>query len=176
MHTVMIRSVFSYKDHVPIIDLTAFIAPTAVIVGDVVIGANSSVWFQSVLRGDVASIRIGSRTNIQDGSVIHVSRGGGDCIIGDDVTIGHKVILHACTLQNRSFVGMGAIILDGAIIETGGMLAAGSLLTGGKIIKSGELWAGSPAKFFRNLTEKESEFISISASNYSRLILDYDSF
>jgi carbonic anhydrase/acetyltransferase-like protein (isoleucine patch superfamily) len=169
----MAQSVFSYKNYTPTIDTTAFIAPTAIIVGDVIIGANSSVWFQSVLRGDVASIRIGNRTNIQDGTVIHVSRNGGDSIIGDDVTIGHKVILHACTLQNKSFVGMGAIILDGAVIETGGMLAAGSLLTSGKIIKAGELWAGSPAKFFRNLTEKEAQFISTSADNYAKLILEY---
>lgn len=169
----MAQSVFSYKNYTPTIDTTAFIAPTAIIVGDVIIGANSSVWFQSVLRGDVASIRIGNRTNIQDGTVIHVSRNGGDSIIGDDVTIGHKVILHACTLQNKSFVGMGAIILDGAVIETGGMLAAGSLLTSGKIIKAGELWAGSPAKFFRNLTEKEAQFIYTSADNYAKLILEY---
>lgn len=160
----------SYKGMKPQIHSKAFVAATASIIGDVTIGKGSNIWFGCVIRGDVASIKIGDNTNIQDGSIIHVSRvEGGNTSIGSNVTIGHKVLLHACTLQDACFIGMGSIILDGAVVETGGMLAAGSMLTSGKVIRKGEMWAGSPAKLFRPLTAAETDFIMISANNYCEL-------
>jgi gamma-carbonic anhydrase len=165
--------IMPYKGILPKIDQGAFIAPSASIIGDVTIGKGSGVWFNCVIRGDVEPITIGENTNVQDGSVIHCTRGGGKTTIGDNVTIGHKVLLHACTLQDESFVGMGAILMDGVIVETGGMVAAGSLVTPNKTIKKGEIWAGSPAKFFRNLTKEETDFIMISANNYRKHVDEY---
>jgi carbonic anhydrase/acetyltransferase-like protein (isoleucine patch superfamily) len=133
----------------------AFIAPTAAIIGDVEIGAGSSVWFHCVLRGDTNLIRVGRRTNIQDGTIVHVNAGDFSTTIGDDVTIGHAAIIHACTLHDRAFVAMGATVLDGAVIEEGGVLAAGGLLPPGKRIGRFELWQGSPAKLVRVLGEEE---------------------
>ena len=159
----------------PRIDPGAFIAPGASVIGDVKIGADSSVWFGSTVRGDVNYIEIGARTNIQDGSVIHVTRHTGPTVIGHEVTVGHGVMLHACTLEDRSFVGIGATVLDDAVVESNAMLAAGALLTPGKRVPSGELWAGSPAKFFRRLSEGEVAFITESADNYVRLSNEYRS-
>jgi carbonic anhydrase/acetyltransferase-like protein (isoleucine patch superfamily) len=145
----------------PRVDPTAFVAPGARLIGDVEVGPDASIWYNCVLRGDVNRIRIGARTNIQDGSVIHVdSPKAGDeeghpTIIGADVLIGHMAMVHGCVLHDRSFVGLGAIVMDGCEIESGGMLAAGALLTPGKRIASGELWAGRPAKFVRSLSERE---------------------
>jgi carbonic anhydrase/acetyltransferase-like protein (isoleucine patch superfamily) len=139
----------------PTIDETAWIAPTAAVIGDVTIGPGSSVWFQCVLRGDTNAIRVGARTNIQDGSILHVARYTIPCLIGDDVTIGHGAVVHACTLENGAFVGMRATVLDGAVIEEGGMLAAGALLSPGKRIGRRELWIGTPAKFVRRLTDDQ---------------------
>lgn len=139
----------------PRIHATAFVAPTAAVIGDVEIGADSSIWFHCVLRGDTNFVRIGQRTNIQDGTIVHVNSGNWPTIIGDDVTVGHAAIVHACTLENRAFVAMGATVLDGAVIEEGGVLAAGALLTPGKRIGRFELWQGSPAKFVRVLDEAE---------------------
>jgi gamma-carbonic anhydrase len=145
----------------PRIDDTAFVAPGCQIIGDVEIGAESSIWYNCVLRGDVSRIRIGQRTNIQDGTVIHVDSprpgnpDGNPTIIGNDVLIGHMVMLHGSTLHDRAFVGLGSIVMDGCTIESDGMLAAGALLTPGKIILSGELWVGRPAKKLRDLSPKE---------------------
>jgi len=133
------------------------------------------VAFGTTALSAAISIKIGKNSNIQDGSVIHVSRDGGDCIIGDNVTVGHRVVLHACNLRNLSFIGMGAIILDGAIVESGSMVAAGSLVTQNKHIPSGEIWAGSPAKFFRYLTREERNHIETSANNYVLLAQEYNS-
>ena len=134
----------------------AFIAPTAAVIGNVEIGAQSSVWFHCVLRGDSNIIRVGRRTNIQDGTIIHVNAGEAFAtIIGDDVTIGHAAIVHACTLHDRAFVAMGATVLDGAVLEEGGVLAAGGLLPPGKRIGRYELWQGSPAKLVRVLDPEE---------------------
>jgi carbonic anhydrase/acetyltransferase-like protein (isoleucine patch superfamily) len=134
----------------------AFIAPSAALIGDVEIGAQSSVWFHCVLRGDSNIIRVGQRTNIQDGSIVHVNAGEAfRTIIGDDVTIGHAAIVHACTLHDRAFVAMGATVLDGATIEEGGVLSAGGLLPPGKRIGRFELWQGSPARFVRVLDAEE---------------------
>jgi carbonic anhydrase/acetyltransferase-like protein (isoleucine patch superfamily) len=165
--------IYPYFNKSPQIDKNAFVAPTAAIIGDVTIGANSSIWFNSVLRGDVEKIFIGSNSNIQDGTVIHVSRNGFPTIIGSYVTVGHKVLLHACTLEDHSFVGMGSTVMDRALVESGGWVAAGSLVTEDKIIKSGEIWAGRPAKFFRKLTQAEQDYIKISADNYSKHAQEY---
>lgn len=166
-------NIFSYKGIFPKISPNVFIAPTASIVGDVEIGSFSGIWFNSVIRGDVEPVKIGSYTNIQDGTVIHVTRGGGKTFIGSYVTIGHSCLLHACKLNDYSFVGMGSIILDGAEVETGAYVAAGSMVTGGKIVKKGEMWAGRPAKFFRLLTEEETAYIEKSALNYAKHIEEY---
>ena len=123
--------VYAFEGHLPRVAADAFIAPTAAVIGQVEIGAQSGVWFHCVLRGDTNFIRIGQRSNIQDGTIIHVNAGAQPTIIGDDVTVGHGCIIHACTLEDRTFVGMGATVLDGAVIEAGGMLAAGALLTPG---------------------------------------------
>ena len=120
----------------------AFIAPNAVIIGDVEIGSQTNVWFNCVIRGDVNTIRIGNRTNIQDGTVIHVTRKTGPTKIGSGVTIGHMVLLHACTLEDNSFVGMQSTIMDNAVVESGGMVAAGAIVTPNKRIPRGQIWAG----------------------------------
>lgn len=149
------QGVFSLGEHVPAVHETAWVAPTAAVIGQVEIGAESGVWFHCVLRGDTNTIRIGARSNIQDGTVIHVDPGKGSTVIGDEVTIGHACIIHACTLENQAFVGMGSIILNGCVIEQGGMLAAGALLTPGKRIRRNELWTGVPARLHRTLTDTE---------------------
>ena len=133
----------------------AFVAPTAAVIGNVEIGAESSVWFHCVLRGDTAPIRVGRRTNIQDGSIVHVTGSDLATMIGDDVTIGHAAVVHACTLHDRAFVAIGATVLDGAVIEEGGVLAAGALLTPDKRIGRNEMWQGSPARLVRVLSPEQ---------------------
>lgn len=165
--------ILPYKNIFPKIDQGVFIAPTAAIIGDVTIKTGSGIWFNCVLRGDVEPITIGKNTNIQDGTVVHCTRGGGKTIIGDNVTIGHKALIHACTLEDASFIGMGAILMDNVVVETGAMVAAGSLVTPNKIIRKGEIWAGNPAKFFRNLSQEEADFIYISAENYRKHVQEY---
>jgi carbonic anhydrase/acetyltransferase-like protein (isoleucine patch superfamily) len=175
--------IYSVLNFTPQIGNNCFIAPNAVIAGDVAIGKNSSVWFGCLIRGDVAPITIGSNTNIQDGTTVHVSRANhiqngtkdklGVTVIGNNVTVGHNCIIHACTIANNTFIGMGSILLDLSEMEENSMLAAGSLLTGGKIVKSGELWAGRPAKFMRFLTEEEIAYIGTSANNYKLLSEQY---
>jgi carbonic anhydrase/acetyltransferase-like protein (isoleucine patch superfamily) len=147
----------------------AFIAPTAIVIGDVEIGPGSGIWFHCVLRGDTNFIRIGARTNIQDGTIVHVNAGNFPTIIGDDVTVGHAAIIHACTLRNRAFVGMGATVLDGAVIEEGGMLAAGALLTPNKRIGPNELWQGSPAHFARVIDAEERATFDQTAPHYAEM-------
>lgn len=169
----MSNFILPYKGIFPKIHPDAWIAPNAVVAGDVEIGEDSSVWFGVQMRGDVHEIRIGKRTNIQDGTVIHVTRNLSGTYIGDGVTIGHMALLHACTVEDNAFVGMGAIILDEAVVESGAMLAAGAMLTGGKRIPSGELWAGRPAKFMRKLTQEDVDFFPVSADNYVRLSKEY---
>lgn len=160
------------SDHPQLAD-DVFIAPGAQVIGKVSIGADSSVWFNCVLRGDVGRITVGERTNIQDGTIVHVTGGRFDTHIGDDVLIGHACIIHGCRLENHAFVGMGAIVLDGAVVETDAMLAAGALLTPGKIVKSGELWAGRPAKFLRSLTAADIAGNRAGAAGYARLAQVY---
>ena len=158
---------------VPSIASDAWVAPTAAVIGDVVIGAGSSIWFHCVLRGDTNHIRVGARTNIQDGTIVHVNAGNYPCLIGDDVTIGHAAIVHACTLMNRAFVGMGATVLDGAVIEEGGMLGAGSVLTPGKRIGPNELWIGSPARLKRVMSAEERAGFDQTARHYAELATRY---
>jgi carbonic anhydrase/acetyltransferase-like protein (isoleucine patch superfamily) len=151
----------AFEGKAPRIDPTAFVAPGARLVGDIEIGPQSSIWYNVVLRGDVNRIRIGARSNVQDGSVIHVDSpreghlSGHPTIIGDDVLIGHLAMVHGCILHDRAFVGLGAIVMDGCEIESGGMLAAGALLAPGRKIPAGQLWAGRPAKYVRDLSEAE---------------------
>lgn len=150
----------------PQIDPTAWLAPGAIVLGDVRIAARANIWFGCILRGDVSFIRVGENTNVQDGTVVHVSTGKPGTEIGANVTIGHMALIHACVLEDGSFVGMKACVSDGAVIESGAMVAAGALVTPGKRVKSGELWGGNPAKFMRLLTEKEREYISVLPGRY----------
>jgi len=165
--------ILPHKGIVPTIHESCFIAPNAAVVGDVVIGEETSVWFGCVIRGDVHEIRIGARTNIQDGTIVHVTGGKLGTYIGSDVTIGHGAILHACTLEDCCFVGMGAVLLDGVVVETGGMVAAGAMVPPGKRVKSGELWAGNPAKPMRDLRPEEIDYFPASAKNYAGLSAVY---
>jgi len=151
----MSSEILPYKDIMPTLADDVFIAPGARIIGNVEIGAGSSIWYNSVVRGDVEPIRIGTGTNVQDGSILHVSGGSFSCTLGNDILIGHMCIIHGCDLKDRAFVGMGSIILDGCIMESDSMLAAGAMLTPGKVIPSGELWAGRPAKLMRLLSPEE---------------------
>ncbi|HTI02097.1 MAG TPA: gamma carbonic anhydrase family protein [Acidisoma sp.] len=162
-------TILDFEGKRPRIDPTAWIAPTAAIIGDVEIGAQSSIWFHCVLRGDTNFIRIGARTNIQDGSILHVNRETFPCILGSNVTVGHGAIVHACTVEDHAFIGMGSTILDGAVVEEGGVLAAGALLTPGKRIGRRELWAGSPARFVRVLAEEEQGRFAATTAHYVEL-------
>jgi carbonic anhydrase/acetyltransferase-like protein (isoleucine patch superfamily) len=153
----------------PRIDPTAFVAPTAVVIGDVEIGPETGVWFHCVLRGDDNFIRIGARSNLQDGTVVHINSKTYPTIIGDDVTIGHGAIIHACTLHDWAFVGLGATVMDGAVIERGGMLSAGGLLSPGKVIGPNELWVGAPAKLKRVLSAEERAGFDYNAIHYREL-------
>jgi len=167
------RGEFSPGGVSPRISEKAFIAPGAAVIGDVEIGEDSGVWFGCVIRGDVNIVRIGKRTNIQDGTVIHVTRHTGPTHIGSGVTIGHSALIHAATLEDNCFIGMRATLMDGVVVESGAQVAAGALVTPGKRIPSGQIWAGSPAKFFRQLNKEEQEFIAISAENYVKHAREY---
>ena len=159
----------------PSIDDSAYVDAAAVVIGDVHLGACSSVWPMAVIRGDVNAIRIGQRCSIQDGSVIHATHVGpytGDgqaTTIGDDVTMGHQVIAHGCTIHDRVLVGMGAKILDGAIIESDVMIGAGTLVSQGKVLESGYMYYGAPVKKIRPLTEKELQYLTYTAAHYVKL-------
>lgn len=153
----------------PRVAADAWIAPTAAVIGNVEIGPQASVWFHCLLRGDTNLIRVGARSNIQDGTIVHVDPGEAFAtIIGDDVLIGHRAIVHGCMLENRAFVGMGAIVLNGAVIEEGGVLGAGGLLTQGKRIGRNELWTGSPARLKRVLSDQEREEFAENTRHYVR--------
>jgi gamma-carbonic anhydrase len=165
--------ILAYNGVLPRIDPSAFIAENAVIIGDVEIGPESSIWYGCVVRGDVNVIRIGARTNIQDGTIIHVAAKGQGTYIGDDITVGHMAVLHACTLESDCFVGMKACVMDGSYIESKAMVAAGALVTPGKRVKAGELWAGSPAKASRPLRDAEIAYFPESAAHYAALAAQY---
>ncbi|CAA9248730.1 MAG: Carbonic anhydrase, gamma class [uncultured Craurococcus sp.] len=160
---------YPFEGKQPVVDPEAWVAPTAAVIGDVTIGARSNIWYHCVLRGDTNFIRIGAGSNIQDGTIIHVNAGKQATSIGDDVTVGHAAIIHACTLMNRAFVGMGATVLDDAVIEEGGVLAAGSVLPPGKRIAALELWMGNPAKPVRLLTLEQRAGFDRTAPHYVEL-------
>ena len=168
-----VMAILPYKKIMPKIGSDVFIAENAAVVGDIEIGDESNIWFNVSMRGDVHEIRIGKRTNIQDNSVVHVTRGVSGTYIGDEVTIGHGAIIHACTIENQGFIGMGAILLDEVVVEERAMVAAGALVTPGKRIPTGQLWGGSPARYMRDLTEEELAFFPKSADNYVRLGKEY---
>ena len=153
----------------PSVDDSAYIFHGAQVVGDVTIGAHSSVWHNCVLRGDVNHIEIGTRSNIQDGTVVHVSTHTYPTIIGNDVLVAHMAMLHGCTLKDNAFVGMGCIVMDNVTIEPDGMLAAGAMLTPGKTVGKAELWVGRPAKFLRYLTDEELEKNRSMAEHYRKI-------
>jgi carbonic anhydrase/acetyltransferase-like protein (isoleucine patch superfamily) len=161
--------IYSLDGITPRIAPDAFVAPTAAVIGDVEIGAETGIWFHCLVRGDLNIIRIGARTNIQDGTTIHVDTGAMACIIGDDVTVGHNAVIHACTLKNRAFVGISATVLDGAVVEEGGVLGAGGLLTPGKVIGRNELWVGAPAKLIRVMADEERRKFDRNAEVYRDL-------
>lgn len=166
----MIRTFQGIK---PTIAKSAYIEETAVIIGDVVIGEESSAWFNAVVRGDVHYIRIGNRTNVQDLSMLHVTHDTHPLIIGDEVTIGHHVVLHGCTVKDRVLIGMGAIIMDGAVIGEDCVVGAGALVTEGTVVPPKSLILGSPAKIKRPVTEKELAWIRESAQNYIEYARQY---
>jgi carbonic anhydrase/acetyltransferase-like protein (isoleucine patch superfamily) len=166
----MIRSFQGIKPTVP---KSCFIEETAVVIGDIVMGEQCSVWFNAVIRGDVNYIRIGERTNVQDLCMLHVTHGTHPLIIGNEVTIGHHVVLHGCTIQDRVLVGMGAIIMDGAVIGEDSVVGAGALIVEGTILPPKSLILGSPARIKRLVTAEELAWIRESAENYVKYARQY---
>ena len=165
-------NIYKYKEFTPKISETSYIAPTAVVIGDVDLAEDSNIWFQSVLRGDVNHIRVGRGTNIQDLSMLHVTEKD-PLIIGDHVTVGHSVILHACTIENGCLIGMGAKVLDGAVIGEKSLVAAGSVVPPGKVYPKNSFIMGIPAKRMRALTEAEIAEYSEHYSTYVTLAKSY---
>ena len=172
-------SIRPYQGIHPTIAEDAYIDPQACVIGKVTIGSESSVWPMAVVRGDVHEISIGKQTSIQDGSVLHVTHdgpytpGGSPLVIGDQVTVGHNVTLHACTIHNRVLIGMGAVILDKAVINSDIIIGAGTVVTPNTELESGYLYIGSPAKKLRRLSDSEMEFLTYSANNYVKLQQSY---
>ena len=162
-----------FEDKFPDMHPSVFVAENAAVIGDVEIGEDSSIWFGSVVRGDVNYIRIGARTNIQNNSVIHVSGGTHPTVLGDEITVGHRVLLHGCTVENRCLIGMGAILMDGVHVGEECLVGAGSLLTPGTIVPPRSLVIGSPARVKRELTHEEIAFLDRSWRNYTELKLRY---
>ena len=162
-------TILPFDGTAPRIHPTAFLAPGVRVIVDVTIGAEASLWYNVVLRGDVDSITVGPRSNIQDGSIVHVTTRRWRTVIGADCLIGHLAMIHGCTLRDRSFVGLGGIVMDGCEIEPGGMLAAGALLTPGKRIGAGQMWAGRPARFVRDRTPEEIARQAQGVANYVAL-------
>ncbi|MGB7405981.1 MAG: gamma carbonic anhydrase family protein [Pacificimonas sp.] len=161
--------IHSFNGTTPRLADDAFVAPGAQIVGNVELHEGASVWYNCVLRADVQTIVVGARSNIQDGSVVHVTRKTHGTFIGTDCLVGHMAMIHGCTLEDHSFVGLGAIVMDACVIETDAMLAAGAMLTPGKRIPSGELWAGRPAKFFSKMTPEQIAKNRAGAAGYVEL-------
>ncbi|KRG81183.1 carbonic anhydrase [Stenotrophomonas daejeonensis] len=164
-----------FLDKHPVLGQRVYVDPACTIIGEVELGDDVSVWPGTVIRGDVNHVRIGARSNVQDGSIIHVShdspynKGGYPTLVGEGVTIGHGCIIHACTIGDYCLIGMGACILDGAVIEANAFIAAGAVIGPGKRVRSGELWAGNPARLMRQLSEKDIEGLRYSADHYVRL-------
>lgn len=165
--------ILPFKNWRPVIAEGSFIAPGAKVIGNVEIGLECGIWYGCILRGDVNEIRIGNRVNIQDGTVIHVATHGQGSYIADGVSIGHMALIHACTIGERAFIGMKACVMDGAVVEPGAMVAAGALVTPGKVVKSGQLWAGSPARFMRDLNDEDRAVIEWTEGHYVKLAADH---
>lgn len=169
----------TYRNIAPVLGARVYVDPAAIVIGRVRIGDDASIWPAAVVRGDVHSIEIGARTSIQDGSVLHVthdgpySPGGRSLIIGSDVTVGHRVTLHACTIGNKCLVGMGSVVLDAVMIEDLVMVGAGSVVPPGKRLETRNLYVGSPARKVRELTQPEVDFFSYSATHYVQLKNEY---
>lgn len=169
------QTIRTYQGISPTLGEKVFIDPAAVVIGDVVLGDDCSIWPCAVIRGDMHKIRIGHRTSVQDGSVLHITHAGEfnedgwPLTIGDDVTIGHSVNLHGCTIGNRVLIGIGSIVLDGAVVEDEVVIGAGSLVPPGKTLQSGYVYMGSPCKQIRELTEAEKNYFTYSANNYVKL-------
>jgi carbonic anhydrase/acetyltransferase-like protein (isoleucine patch superfamily) len=166
---------FRFMRKNPAFGARVYVAPAAHVSGSVTLGDDASIWPMAVVRGDVNRIVLGARTNVQDGCVLHVTHEsdwqpeGGPLLIGDDVTIGHAAVLHACTLGDRCLVGMGAVVLDGAVLEPDSLVAAGSVVSSNKRVESGTLWRGNPARPARDLTEAEISYLRYSARHYVKL-------
>ena len=167
--------ILPFRGVLPRIAASAFIAPGAVVVGDVEIGENASIWYGCVLRGDVAAISVGANANIQDGTVVHCRGGAPPTYIGADTTIGHLALVHGCRIEDGGFVGMKACVSDGAVVERDAMLAAGALLAPGKRVPSGELWAGTPARFMRALSAAERSTVRETPPHYVALAAEHKS-
>lgn len=166
------KNIRTFENYTPSIDDTAFIDDSAVVTGNVAIGKDSSVWPCCSIRGDIHSITIGERSNIQDGSILHVTHGsefapgGFKLTIGNDITVGHNVVLHACTVEDLCLIGMGSVVLDGSVVQSGAMVGAGSLVPPNKVLEGGFMWLGSPVKKMRELSDKEKAFLNYSAKHY----------
>jgi carbonic anhydrase/acetyltransferase-like protein (isoleucine patch superfamily) len=167
------RNLRPWRGTLPTLGARVYVDPAATVIGDVVIGDDSSVWFGSTVRGDVDRIVIGRNTNIQDNCAVHVTGGRFVTTIGDHVTIGHGAIVHACTIGNGALVGMGATVMDGVVVEDHGYVGAGALVTPGKVVRSRELWLGNPAKMVRVLDDAAVEGLLYSAAHYVRLKDEY---
>lgn len=175
----MSKALRAFKDHFPRLGERVFVDPSSVVIGDVTLGDDCSVWPMAVIRGDMHRIRLGARVSVQDGCVLHITHAsdfnpeGFSLTVGDDVTIGHKALLHGATLGSRILVGMGAIVMDGAVVEDEVIIAAGAVVTPGKRLESGFVYAGNPAKALRPLKEKERAFFTYTAGNYVKLKDEY---
>lgn len=165
--------ILSHHGVLPTLGEKVFIAPGAIVIGDVVIGARASVWFGCVVRGDDNFIRIGDDTNIQDGTIIHISKDTHPTVVGSRVTVGHGAILHGCTVEDDAMIGIGATVLDGAVVGRGAVVAAGAVVSPGKRVGTGEMWAGVPAKLQRPVKPEETAFIARNAPHYHALAMSY---
>jgi gamma-carbonic anhydrase len=165
--------ILPYKGAMPRVGDGVFVAPNAVVSGNVELGERASVWFNCLIRGDGNYIRIGTETNVQDGTIIHIATDRYPTIIGARVTIGHGAIIHACTIEDDCMIGIGAIVLDGAVVEHGAIVAAGAVVSPGKRVRSGEMWSGCPARFQRPVKPSETEFIARNAKDYCETAAAY---
>jgi len=166
-------NILPFRGKSPEISKDAFIAHNAIIIGDVEIGPGSGIWYNCVLRGDLNEIRIGQNTNIQDGTVVHVDSRTYGTYIGDNVTIGHMALIHACTLEDGSMVGMRATVMDGAVVENGGLVAAGALVAPGKRVGAGQVWAGTPARFLRDIKDSDADMMNYIWPGYRDLAAEF---